>query len=137
MYAHIQRRLWQKEAGGENYTIDPDAHGIIITAATGPNPDDRRRRHSFNPDIDAVARDRDRQFALGRHSMGLWHTHPEACPAPSELDRRTTEQYLESFRGDRDRYLMVILGNHGDPPNMVVWSAGRNDRSRWLELMEA
>lgn len=137
MYAHAQRRLWQKEAGGESYTIDPDAHGLIITAVTGPNPGDRRGRHCFNPDIEATTRDRERQFAQGRHAVGLWHTHPEAWPSPSGQDRRTAEEYLNAFGGDRNLYLIVILGNRGDPPNMAVWSAGRNDRSRWIELMEA
>jgi integrative and conjugative element protein (TIGR02256 family) len=137
MYAHAQRQFWQKEAGGEIYTVDPDAHGLIITTATGPNPGDRRGRHSFNPNIDAATQDRERQFAQGRHAVGLWHTHPEARPTPSGRDRRATEEYLDAFRDDRGRYLMVILGNRGDPANMAVCSAELNDWSRWIELTEA
>jgi integrative and conjugative element protein (TIGR02256 family) len=135
MYAHTQRRPWQKEAGGEIYTTDPDTHGLIITAATGPNSGDRRGRYSFNPDIEAATRDRERLFAQGLHAVGLWHTHPEARPVPSGLDHKTTDEYLEAFRGDRDFYLLVILGNRGNPPDIAVWSAGHNDRSRWVELM--
>lgn len=137
MYAHAQRRLWRKEAGGEVYAVDPHAHSLIITTATGPNLGDRRARHFFNPDVEVATRDRERQFAKGLHAVGLWHTHPEARPAPSGRDRRTTEEYMEAFRGDRDGYLMLILGNRGNPPNLVVWSAGKSDGSRWIELIEA
>lgn len=137
MYAHAQRRLWHKEAGGEIYSIDSDAHGLIITAATGPNPGDKRGRNSFNPDIEATSRHRQHQFAQGQHAVGLWHTHPETRPSPSGLDRRTTEDYLTAFQGQREHYLTVILGNRGNTPNMAVWSAGRNEWSRWIELEEA
>lgn len=137
MYAHSQRRLWHKEAGGEIYSVDSDAHGLIITTATGPNSGDHRGRHSFNPDIEATTRHRELQFAQGRHAVGLWHTHPEANPSPSGQDRRTTEEYLDAFQNDRERYLMVILGNRGDTPNLTVWSAEKNVRSRWIELNEA
>ena len=137
MYAYAQRRPWQREAGGEIYAIDPDAHGILITVATGPNPGDRRGRHSFNPDITAATRDREQQFAQGRHAVGLWHTHPEAMPSPSGPDRRATEEYLDAFAGERSRYLMVTLGHRGDPPAMAVWSAGRGISRSWVRLEEA
>lgn len=138
MYAHIQRKSNQTEAGGEIFTEDPDTHGLIIITATGPNSGDRRERYSFNPDIKAATHDRNHQFAQGRHSVGLWHTHPEEFPFPSGLDRQTTEKYLESFRDDRERYLMVILGNRGDPANMVVMSAGKSEKNkRWVELIES
>jgi integrative and conjugative element protein (TIGR02256 family) len=137
MYAHVQRKLWQTEAGGEIYSADPDSHGLIITVATGPNPDDKRGRRSFNPDVDATTQHRNQQFEQGRHAVGLWHTHPEKNPSPSGLDRRTTEDYLVAFQGQRERYLMVILGNQGKVPNMAIWSAERNELSQWIELIEA
>lgn len=136
MYAHVQKLPWKKEAGGEVFAITSNGHGLIVTTATGPNKGDRRGTHSFNPDVDASTRDRIFQYTKGRHAVGLWHTHPENNPSPSGLDRQTVEEYLKAFQGDRDRYLMVILGNRGDPPNMAVWSAGRNDWGRWVELIE-
>lgn len=137
MYVHTQRWIYQKEAGGEIYSNDTDSHGLIITAATGPNRSDRRGRNSFNPDIEATSRHRDQQFAQGLHAVGLWHTHPEMWPSPSGLDRRTTEDYLAGFLNQRERYLMVILGNRGSSPNMAVWSAEKDECSRWVELIEA
>ena len=136
MYGHTQRRIWHKEAGGEIYAFDPDAHGLIVTTATGPNRSDHRTRYSFNPDIEAAQRNRERQFAIGMHAVGLWHTHPEAHPGPSGQDRQTTEEYLSAFQGDRDRYLMVIVGNCGNPPNVKVWAASQGARATWVELIE-
>jgi proteasome lid subunit RPN8/RPN11 len=137
MYAHTQRWPWQKEAGGEIYAAAPDAAGLAITAATGPNPHDRRSRYSWNPDIRSADMDRQNQFALGRHAVGLWHTHPEPMPTPSGQDRQTTSEYLEAFQGDRGRYLMVVIGNRGTPPAMSVWVSSQVDRLRWLELRES
>ena len=136
MYQHAQRRLWQKEAGGEIYAIDPDAHGLIVTTATGPNKGDHRTRTSYNPDTDAANRDREKMFALGLHAVGLWHTHPEVHPSPSGRDRKTTEEYLSAFLRDRERYLMVIVGNHGTTPNVKVWAASCTRCSTWIELVE-
>lgn len=133
MYAYTQQRFWQKEAGGEIYTPAPGVQGLVITAATGPNPGDHRSRHSFNPDIEATTRDRNRLFGLGLHAVGLWHTHPEVFPTPSKQDHHTAKEYLDGFLGDRDCYLMVILGNRGIPPRMAVWSTGSNSWNYWVE----
>lgn len=137
MYRHVQRRIWQKEAGGEVYAIDPDdAHGLIVTTATGPNKTDHRTRRSYNLDIEAAKHDRERQFALGRHAVGLWHTHPEAFPYPSDQDFQTTEEYLSAFQGERNRYLMIVVGNSGKPPNIKVWAISLNLNAKWIELLE-
>lgn len=122
MYTHAQRRLWHKEAGGELFANDPDAAGLVITTATGPNPRDRRSRCSWNPDIETADQDRQQQFVHGRHAVGLWHTHPESFPAPSGRDRQTAHDYLDAFHGKRKRYLMVTFGNSGNPPNIAVWA---------------
>lgn len=136
MYRHVQRRIWDREAGGEIYVVDPDGHGLIVTTATGPNRKDSRTRFSFNPDFKAAQQDRDHQFALGMHAVGLWHTHPEAHPSPSSQDRQTTEEYLSAFRGERRCYLLVIVGNCGNPPKIKVWAASCDARETWFELLE-
>lgn len=133
MYSHVQLRFWHKEAGGEIYSGDPDANGIIIAVATGPNLGDRRGRCSFNPNIEATTLERTWQFEMGQHAVGLWHTHPESQPTPSTRDIQTTDEYLMAFGGDRDRYLMVILGNRGKPFNMTV---GSTERGKWVQWIE-
>ncbi len=136
MYAHAQRLPWQTEAGGEIFSAEPDASGLIIANATGPNPRDRRSRRGWNPDTTAADVDRHNEFVRGRHAVGLWHTHPESCPSPSSQDRGTTRAYLESFQGQRSRYLMVIIGNRDKPPVMGVWVFTGGAAGRWEELRE-
>lgn len=136
LYAHAQQFPGSKEAGGELYTADPHSPGLVIRTASGPNPSDHRSRHRFNPDLASAARDRDEQFRRGLHAVGLWHTHPESQPRPSRLDREATLAYLRGFNGDRARYLMVIMGNAGDPPEVVVCSAEANSECQWIELCE-
>ncbi len=136
MYAHAQRRVWQKEAGGEIFSSEPDTGGLIITAATGPNPSDYRRRCSWNPNIKASDRNRQIEFTFNRHAVGLWHTHPENSPSPSGRDQTTTWEYLNAFCGDRSRYLMVIIGNRGKIPGMAVWVASCAPSRDWVQLNE-
>lgn len=136
LYAHAQRFPWCKEAGGELYAAAPNDLGLVICRASGPNPSDLRSRHRFNPDLASVARDRYEQFMRGLHAVGLWHTHPESQPRPSHLDRETTLAYMRGFNGDRARYLMVIIGSAGDPPEVVVCSAEANSECQWIRLCE-
>ena len=136
MYPHAQRKFWQKEAGGEWFSPDPDTHGIIITAAKGPVPADQRARTSFQQDVDQAYQARLDQFALSRHAVGLWHTHPDPVPFPSALDLRTTRAYLETFGADRNVYLLAILGNRSHPPFLKVWAVSL-DTQGVVELYEA
>ncbi len=134
MYAHAQRKMLQTEAGGEIYSPTPFYSSLIINDVTGPHPQDRRRRYSFNPDVEATTRARYAKYEQGLHAVGLWHTHPELHPAPSGPDKSTTEEYLRAFRGDRERYLTVIIGNRGEVPAMTVWSAEKCGKwVRWNE----
>ncbi|WP_446731554.1 Mov34/MPN/PAD-1 family protein [Pseudomonas sp. OTU5201] len=137
MYAHAQRRPWQKEAGGEIFSSEPHSSGLVINTATGPNPSDYRRRGAWNPDTKASDRNRQIEFTHNRHVVGLWHTHPERFPSPSGRDQKTTWEYLDSFQGDRSRYLMVIIGNQGRIPSMAVWVASYQPRGEWAQLSEA
>lgn len=136
MYDHAQRRMWQTEAGGEIFSSEPDSNGMVISTATGPNPSDYRRRCAWNPDTQASDRNRQIEFTHNRHVVGLWHTHPERSPSPSGRDQKTTWEYLDSFQGDRSRYLMVIVGNHGRIPSIAVWAASYRPRREWTQLSE-
>lgn len=136
MYAHAQKRLWQTEAGGEIFSSEPDSNGLVIRIATGPNPTDCRGRYAWNPDRRASDRNRQVEFVNNRHAVGLWHTHPECFPSPSVRDQETTWEYLTSFYGDRSRYLMVIIGNRGKPPEIAVWVATNQPSREWTQLSE-
>lgn len=90
----------------------------------------------WNPDVKASDRNRRIEFAHNRHPVGLWHTHPERTPKPSLRDQKTTWQYLGSFRGDRSRYLLVTIGNHGIIPDMAVWEVTCRPTHAWIQLSE-
>jgi proteasome lid subunit RPN8/RPN11 len=135
MYGYAQRRWNQTEAGGEIYSPAPYSSSLLVDAVTGPHPTDHRSRHSYNPDVAAATRARNAAYERGRHAIGLWHTHPEPRPSPSGRDRTTTEDYLSAFGIDRERYLMVIIGNCGETPAMTVWSAEKSGGwQRWVEF---
>lgn len=134
MYKYIQRGAYDTEAGGEIFCSDPDANGLMACTATGPNPKDIRARTHFNPDRKATFRHRLEQFDRGRHAIGLWHTHPEDNPTPSPLDRASAEKFLLSFHGDRERYFMITVGNHGAHPKISVVSAGTGNWIEWYEV---
>lgn len=137
MYKHAQRWLWQKEAGGEIFSSEPDSQGVIISNAMGPSPADQRRRNAWNPDVKASDMNRLTEFEQYRHAVGLWHTHPESTPSPSWRDQKTTWEYLDAFEGDRSRYFMVIIGNSGRVPQMTVWVAMGQSSRDWIQLSEA
>jgi integrative and conjugative element protein (TIGR02256 family) len=134
MYTFVQRNWRQTEAGGEIYSTTPCSPGLVIDTVTGPHPQDRRTRHSCNPDVEATTKARYEEFARDRHAVGLWHTHPEPAPSPSGQDRKTTEEYLKSFGNERDRYLSIIIGNCGKVPKMSVWSMEKS--GKWLQWAE-
>ena len=108
----------------------------VVSVASGPHSRDIRSRHNFVPDLPSANRDRQIQFNLGKHSIGLWHTHPESYPSPSSQDYNTTREYLDAFNGMMDGFLLVILGNCGNPLNMVVWMATKNQIGSWVRLEE-
>ncbi|MCE4058737.1 Mov34/MPN/PAD-1 family protein [Pandoraea sputorum] len=134
MYRHAQRTRRQAEAGGEIYSPSPYESSLQVDSVTGPHAKDRRSRQSYVPDVESATRARNTMYECGRHVVGLWHTHPEPEPSPSGRDRETTEEYLQAFRGERERYLSVIVGNRGDVPEMTVWSAEQD--GGWLRWDE-
>lgn len=123
MYRWAQRRFYDREAGGQIFSPAPHVGLVEVSHASGPNPDDRRGRHSILWDVDQANQDRLVHFAEGRHAVGLWHTHPEARPKPSGQDEQTTRQFLDAFSGSMKGFLLVIVGNKGTPPNITVWLA--------------
>jgi len=135
MYGHAQRAWCQAEAGGELFSPSPCSSSLLVDAISGPHHKDRRKRHSYNPNVEAATRARHTEYERGRHAIGLWHTHPERHPSPSGADRKTTEDYLRAFGDDRERYLTVILGNRGEAPAMTVWSAEKcGSWQCWVEF---
>jgi integrative and conjugative element protein (TIGR02256 family) len=123
IYQHAQTSIWSKEAGGQLFSTTLSTESVDISVVTGPHKQDRRTRTSFAPDVKIAVQDRLHQFENGFHPVGLWHTHPEKYPTPSQIDKETTQAYLRSFNGEMDGFLLAILGNHGNPFNLTLWLA--------------
>lgn len=136
IYQHAQTRFWSREAGGELFSRNPHESSVVISDASGPHSQDTRSRHNFVPDFASAVRDREKQFNLGNHAVGLWHTHPEAIPLPSIQDYETTRKYLEAFEGAMNGFLLLILGNTGRPLNISVWVATVKPVNAWFKLKE-
>lgn len=136
MYSYAQTNFWKFEAGGQLFSDAPESDVVRISLATGPYPSDKRSRHGFQPDIRIANIDRVKYFSRGFHAVGLWHTHPERKPSPSGLDRKTACEYLRAFDGEMDGFLLVIVGNSGDPLNICVWLASVDPNNSWVELVE-
>ncbi|MVF14468.1 hypothetical protein FT643_20225 [Ketobacter sp. MCCC 1A13808] len=136
MYSHAQTNFWKTEAGGQLFSDTPESVTVYIDIATGPYPSDRRSRYGFHPDLNIANRDRKDNFLRGYHAVGLWHTHPESTPSPSGTDRQTACEYLRSFNGEMDGFLLVIIGNRGTPLNLCVWLASIDSSKPWIKLDE-
>lgn len=99
------------EAGG---ILLGTVHGrnMLVENATLPTPQDKRTRYGF----ERLAHGH-QQLALERWNstqglvryLGEWHTHPEAHPTPSSLDRSEWKRGARS-RKDLRPALCVIIG---------------------------
>lgn len=136
MYEYAQRSFFEKEAGGQLFSPAPHSEYVSVARVTGPYREDKRSRSGFHPNIQRVMQDRESFFQAGFHPIGIWHTHPEPNPSPSPKDKCTTLEYLAAFQGEMDGFLLVIIGNHGTPPNMAVWIAWGASNPVWLQLEE-
>jgi len=136
MYSYAQRGLLAREAGGQLFSHNPHHQIVRVTHVSGPNSGDRRTRHRLDWDEAQANEDRTAHFHLGRHPVGLWHTHPEALPRPSGQDERTTQKYLAALGQEMKGFLLIIIGNKGAVPAMSVWLAKTGAFQCWIELQE-
>lgn len=136
MYYHAQVRFYHKEAGGQLFSATPHEAEVLVKLVTGPYPEDRRSRHSFEADRQRANVDAHKQFSDGLHVVGLWHTHPESFPSPSFQDRKTGIEFLRLNRANLTGFLLVTLGNRGNPLHMSVYLADGLSHTNWLALEE-
>lgn len=134
IYRHAQLRFWQSEAGGQLFSANPHEYDVIVDTVTGPHPEDRRSRHGWIPDPGAANQDRDRMYQAERYPVGLWHSHPEAIPSPSGTDKQTAFEFLRTLDQAMTGFLLLTLGNTGDPPAVSMWLASSSERIEWQAL---
>ena len=101
----------------------PEAFGVLvgttsvdkkerwIDLATSPMPRDSQSRYGFSLRDPGHQRAVDKAYAQSDGSqiyLGTWHTHPEARPKPSRVDKADWRQCVK--RNERRPLLFVIAG---------------------------
>lgn len=124
MRRYCQRSWWHAEAGGAllgRHLLDSE--NIVVDEVTTPQSQDRRSRFSFfrSKQHAAIARTRWAACDSTMAYLGLWHTHPERDPTPSDVDRRDWENAIAKDVFDGDRLFFPIVGTD----RIRVWSKTR------------
>lgn len=113
LFSHAQTTSNATEAGG--ILLGHRAgHHIHVTSATGPLPNDRRARLSFDR-LDAghqqIAYDAWTDSGGTIDYVGDWHTHPQQMPNPSPKDYSEWEKLTELLPTS---HLFAIVGSSGN-----------------------
>lgn len=116
---HRQLKPRDREAGGRLYARISLGR-VDVDLATGPCLLDIRSRTRFIPNRTLARAEIRRQFALGLHYVGSWHTHPEPVPTPSGLDRDSIKQVFSMSDHQLAGLLMVIVGTTDAPEGLYV-----------------
>lgn len=131
---HQQRRLFQREAGGQLFATFAN-NEITIVEATGPRRTDRRSRYSYIPDRTEEQREIVERHTLGLHFVGDWHTHPERDGRPSSTDLSSISETVRKSRHSLNGFVLVVVGYSALPASMHV-SVHDGDREFELELFD-
>ncbi|MBL9170668.1 MAG: Mov34/MPN/PAD-1 family protein [Verrucomicrobiales bacterium] len=83
---------------------------VRIARATEPETQDKRTRLSFRPALGPQQRTIDREFSAGLHFIGEWHTHPEPCPVPSQVDVCSMNDCFRLSKHQLAGLVMIIIG---------------------------
>ena len=131
MQFYAQRRWWQCEAGGAllgRHLLD--SNDIVVDEVTTPQHGDRRSRFGFfrSQRHGEIARARWAEEQMTMAYLGLWHTHPEPCPTPSNTDKRDWEKTVSADMFEGDRLFFPIVGT----TLIRVWCLSRRGFMREL-----
>lgn len=132
MQAFAQRAWRDAEAGGVllgRHLLD--SHDVVVDEVTTPQATDRRARASFfrSRRHETLARERWQLQSSTLAYLGLWHTHPEADPTPSGVDRNDWTQAVSRDTYEGDRLFFPIVGTRC----IRVWTLSRRGTFRELK----
>lgn len=100
------------EAGGILLgTVFPDR--IEISQVSTPSSEDKSGKYFFNRSVKKAQKIIDEAFQKSGGKLiylGEWHTHPEAIPIPSFVDRQTINELFKDTIMEIDYILFVIVG---------------------------
>ena len=102
------------ETGGHIFGERNDAARVIwVSEVSGPPPDSKASPHGFVCGIEGVAEaSKDKSCSSGGsiRFVGMWHTHPQGSPKPSDTDYRSMREIVDSPALSCPRSLLLIIG---------------------------
>lgn len=120
MLQHVQRHFWNKESVGQLYSRSLADKEIGVVKATVLKPLKANwTKVQFDPG--AAMREREALFEEGLHCLGIWHTHPEQRPTPSNEDRLLARNHADAANSQLSGVVFVILGTARLPSGLGVW----------------
>ena len=120
MRKHSQRKIFSRESVGQLFTQDVGASIVRVGVATILKPV-RAQRTQVQLDPQKAYEERETLFAQGLHFVGLWHTHPEAVPEPSERDRVLALEHARAAQQHISGLIFIIAGTQPFPAGLGVW----------------
>jgi integrative and conjugative element protein (TIGR02256 family) len=135
MKSFAQQGPRQKEAGGVllgRHLLE--SNDLAVDEVTTPQVRDIRSRFGF------FRSKQHNELALSRWKteggtlayMGLWHTHPEADPVPSQVDLNDWERAVTEDVYEGSQLFFPIVGTE----HVRVWAKARGGPLRSLNLVE-
>lgn len=133
MQAFGQHNHGDSEAGGVvlgRHLLD--SHDVVVDEVSTPQSSDRRSRFGFFRSFkhQQVARKRWLEENSTSAYLGLWHTHPEGDPTPSDVDQRDWRQAVAGDIYEGNRLFFPIVGTRF----IRIWTLSRRGTFRELKL---
>lgn len=135
MLSFAQRRWYQPEAGGVllgRHLLE--SNHLVVDEVTVPQRSDRRSRFGFfrSASHNKVAQEKWADSAGTLAYLGLWHTHPERVPNPSQVDCEDWEKAVAHHAFVGDKLFFPIIGTE----RIRVWAKSRTGPIYELAALE-
>lgn len=119
------------ETGGILFGERDDVAKIIwISEITGPPPDSLESSNYFQCGVEGIAEANLEKKNRSRGSVqfvGMWHTHPESAPIPSEIDIAGMQKIVNSTDPPTTQALLLIIGSFDNSPAIGAFVYKRSD----------
>ena len=128
------------ETGGILIGLNLPNGASVVSHVVGPGPNAVHHRDGFVPDHDFQDEELARIYVeTGRkvHYLGDWHTHPDAPPFLSGIDRKTLGFIAASDSVRVPHVFMLIWGSKSGQWQGRAWRAATGRRRRWWQALAA
>lgn len=113
--SYRQIKPYQHESGGILMGRIYEHEKIIIEQLSTPSSEDKSGRYFFERNVKKAQRIVNQAWEESGGEiryLGEWHTHPEATPSPSSVDRELLIGMLKDTKMEIDFLFLVIVGIH-------------------------